>query len=109
MVSLVLLLLFWEEEGVPLDGGCGTADRCATAAAVEEDGGSAKEFARTSRAVVAGTAAATATTAAAADDDDVRPSLLAVNGSIFADVCLDGFVDGFAVEGGVLLLPPPSG
>jgi len=96
MVSLVLLLLlFWEEEGVPLDGGCGTADRCATPAV---DGGSAKEFARTSRAGVVGTAAATATAAAAE------------NGSIcLADVCLDGFVDGFAVEGGVLLLPPPSG
>lgn len=98
MVSLLLLLAVVEGVGV-VEVGCGTRCCCC------DDGGSASELALTSRALGTATDAIFVLVLSALPPP--KGSLLVVVLTLLTDGCLDGF----AVAGGVLLLPrggPPD-
>lgn len=101
MVSLLLLLAVVEGVGV-VEVGCGTRCCCCCCC---DDGGSASELALTSRALGTATDAIFVLSLSALPPP--KGSLLVVVLTLLTDGCLDGF----AVAGGVLLLPrggPPD-
>jgi len=98
MVSLLLVVAVVEGVGV-VEVGCGTRCCCC------DDGGSASELALTSRALGTATDAIFVLVLSALPPP--KGSLLVVVLTLLTDGCLDGF----AVAGGVLLLPrggPPD-
>jgi len=99
MVSLLLLVAVVEGVGV-VEVGCGIRCCCCC-----DDGGSASELALTSRALGTATDAIFVLSLSALPPP--KGSLLVVELTLLTDGCLDGF----AVAGGVLLLPrggPPD-